>query len=127
MQKKTVKNNLIPAIKKDLKSFMLEEKGGASKQTLISMGALLAGIDVVGFLSKVVAGAQLSALHDHCDPGHGSGGAVGWGVHSSADGVPESHCSGHSSHDSHDSDDGWGGWHGSVNVAHKNYVYLNYG
>lgn len=120
MQKKIAKNNIIPAIKKDLKSFMLEEKGGASKQTLISMGALLAGIEVVGFLSKVVVGAQISALHDHCDPGHGSvghGSGWSWSAHSSADGVPESHCSSHSS----------GGGHSSVNGAHKNYIYLNYG
>ena len=114
------KRNLIPEIKKDLKSFMLEEKGGASKQTLISLGALLAGIEIVGVLSKIVAGAQISALHDHCDPGHGSDGG-GWhgSGHSSADGVPESHCSGHGS------GGGWG--HGSANTAHKNYVYLNYG
>lgn len=118
MQKKTVKNNIIPAIKKDLKSFMLEEKGGASKQTLISMGALLAGIEVVGFLSKVVAGAQVSALHDHCDPAH-SNRSSGWSVHSSADGVPESHCNAHTSSS--------GGWHRNAGVAHKNYVYLNYG
>ena len=47
-------NKLIPSIKKDLKSFMLEEKGGASKHTLISMGALLAGIEIVSVFSKIV-------------------------------------------------------------------------
>ena len=118
------KRNLIPKIKKDLKSFMLEEKGGASKQTLISLGALLAGIEIVGVLSKIVAGAQISALHDHCDPGHSSiSGGGHKSTHSSADGIPESHCSGHGSA-GHGS--GWS-WHGSVNPAHKNYVYLNYG
>ena len=114
MSENIKKRNLIPTIKKDMKSFMLEEKGGASKQKLISFGALLAGIEVIGVISDVVSGAQLYTLHDHCDPGHGS---AAYSAHSSADGVPESHCSSH----------GNGGWHGSVNTAHKNFVYLNYG
>ena len=115
MPKYKSKKSLIPSIKKDLKSFMLEEKGGASKQKLISFGALLAGIEVIGVISDVVSGVQVSALHDHCDPGHGS---ASGGAHSSADGVPESHCSSHGS----------GGWsHRSVNAAHKNFIYLNYG
>lgn len=113
----TKANKLIPSIKKDLKSFMLEEKGGASKQALISFGALLAGIEVIGFLSKIVSGATISALHDHCDPGHYSGHGNG-AKHSSADGIPSSHCSSTVS-------SGWG--HGSFNPEHKNSVFLNYG
>ncbi len=115
------KRNLIPEIKKDLKSFMLEEKGGASKQTLISLGALLAGIEIVGVLSKVVTGAQISAIHDHCDPGHNSHGSGCGTAHSSADGVPESHCSA-SSHASC----GWS-HRSSPNPSHKNNLILNYG
>ncbi|MCK5063105.1 MAG: hypothetical protein KAR23_04190 [Candidatus Aenigmarchaeota archaeon] len=114
------KKELIPSITKDLKSFMLEERGGASKQALISFGALLTGIEIVGFLSNVVSGARISALHDHCDPGHKS---VKYGSacaqHSSANADPASHCSAHCSRK---------GWeHNSINAGHKNYVYLNYG
>ena len=118
MSENKSKKELIPSITKDLKSFMLEERGGASKQALISFGALLTGIEVVGFLSSVVSGAQISALHDHCDPGHGSNNG-GWGVHSSADAVPASHSSAHRNYK------GWD--HNSVNAGHQNYVYLNYG
>ena len=114
------KKELIPSITKDLKSFMLEERGGASKQALISFGALLTGIEVVGFLSSVVSGAQISALHDHCDPGHRSvKNGNGSSAHSSADADPASHCS------AHRNAKGWE--HNSINAGHKNYVYLNYG
>jgi len=112
---------MLPKIKKELKSFILEEKGGAQKQVLISLGAMFAGTEALALFSKIVAGQTISAKHDHCDPGHASGGG-GWSsYHSSADGVPASHCSA-GAH-------GSGGWaaHGNVNVAHKNYVYLSYG
>ena len=109
---------MLPKIKKELKSFILEEKGGAQKQVLISLGAMFAGMEALALFSKIVAGQTISAKHDHCDPGHYNSGYSGWGAHSSADGVPASHCSAHSS-------GGWG--HTSVNSAHKNYVYLSYG
>jgi len=106
---------MLPKIKKELKSFILEEKGGAQKQVLISLGAMFTGIEALALFSKIVAGQTISVKHDHCDPGHNSG----YGPrHSSADGVPASHCSAHGS-------SGWA--HGSAGVAHKNYVYLSYG
>ena len=124
---------LLPRIKKELKSFILEEKGGAQKQVLISLGAMFAGIEALALFSKIVAGQTISVKHDHCDPGHGSGitghGSGGWGHtsatrHSSADGVPASHCS----VNSHVSGVNIGGsQHISGNAAHKNYVYLSYG
>jgi len=105
-------SDLIPKIKKELKSFILEEKGGAQKQVLISMGAMLVGLEALNLLSQVVSGANISAKHDHCDPGHGSG----MYSHSSANGVPISHCSAHAS----------GGWGGQANVAHTNNVVISY-
>ena len=109
---------MLPKIKKELKSFILEEKGGAQKQILISLGAMFAGMEALALFSKIVAGQTISAKHDHCDPGHSSVGG-GWhgSAHSSADGVPASHCSTHGS----------GKYGGSTNAAHKNYVYLSYG
>ena len=109
---------MLPKIKKELKSFILEEKGGAQKQVLISLGAMFAGIEALALFSKIVAGQTISVKHDHCDPGHGSDGGWHGNAHSSADGVPVSHCNQHSSN-------GWG--HANVNVAHKNYIYLSYG
>ncbi len=107
---------MLPKIKKELKSFILEEKGGAQKQVLISLGAMFAGLEALNLVSKIVSGGTISAKHDHCDPGHGSS-SGGWGAHSSADGVPQSHCS---------ASTGDGGW-GSVNPVHKNYILLSYG
>jgi len=78
---------------------------------------MFAGIEALALFSKIVAGQTISAKHDHCDPGHGSDGGWHGSAHSSADGVPASHCSTHSN----------SGWHSSVNAAHKNYVYLSYG
>jgi len=122
---------ILPKIKKELKSFILEERGGASKHFLISLGAMLTGIETLALFSKIVAGQTISAKHDHCDPGHSSGsthGSGGWGHcnasrHSSADGVPASHCSA----TSHVSAGNPGLTHISANAAHKSYVYLSYG
>lgn len=110
---------ILPKIKKEIKSFILEEGGGASKQALISLGAIFAGIEALALFSRIVAGQTISVKHDHADAGHGSGGGTG-GVHSSADGTPAIHSSA-SAHLS----GGWG--HGSTNAAHVSYVYLSYG
>jgi hypothetical protein len=116
-------SDLIPKIKKELKSFILEEKGGAQKQVLISMGAMLVGLESLNIISQVVWGANISSRHDHCDPGHGSAGSAGWhgSAHCNADGVPTSHCSQHSNNPT--------GWqtHASINPGHTNNVVLNYG
>ncbi len=107
---------MLPEIKKELKSFILEEKGGAQKQVLISLGAMLAGLEALNLVSQIVSGATISAKHDHCDPGHISS---GWGsMHSNADGVPSSHCNSHANS---------AGWNSYPNVAHKNYIVLSYG
>ncbi|MBN2094954.1 MAG: hypothetical protein JW727_02805 [Candidatus Aenigmarchaeota archaeon] len=119
---------MIPAIKKELRSFILEEKGGAQKQVLISLGAMLAGLDALNVVSHMVTGANISSKHDHCDPGHSSGhsngasGYSGWHgsgtSHSNADGVPSSHCN-DSAHGSNS--------HRDANAAHGNNIVLNYG
>jgi hypothetical protein len=113
--------SLIPQIKKDVESFLLEEKGEISKHKIISFGALLSGLAALNIVTKIVAGQQISALHDHCDPGHKSG-TGGWSGlsnrHSSANGVPQGHCSstGHGS-----------SGHGSSNAAHGSNIVFNYG
>ncbi len=131
--------SMLPKIKKELKSFILGESGGASKQALISMGAMFAGFEALNLFSKGM-GADISSKHDHCDPGHSeahnSGTRGGWGhwsseAHSSADGVPASHCDA-SNHGSGNSGSGSAGWghgnnHRSANASHKNYIVLNYG
>lgn len=127
-------SSIIPQIKKELKSFILEEKGGAQKQVLISMGAMLAGLEALNIISQMVSGANISSKHDHCDPGHSSahGDCPGWyccdlstAQHSSANGVPSSHCSasagsGHLNSCNYD-------LHYSANAAHSNNIVLNYG
>ncbi|ODS42675.1 MAG: hypothetical protein MSIBF_05075 [Candidatus Altiarchaeales archaeon IMC4] len=108
---------MIPTIKKDVASFLLEEKGEVSKHQIISFGALLSGLAALNIMTKVVAGQNISALHDHCDPGHGSG----WygSAHSNADAQPVGHCN--INHGS------YGGWATSANAAHNNNIVLNYG
>jgi hypothetical protein len=106
---------IVPKIKREIESFILDERGGASKQALVSLGAMFAGIEALALFSKFVSGQTISVKHDHADPGHASG---GWGAHSSADGVPASHSSSHGSA-------GWGSSGG--NAAHLNYVYISYG
>jgi len=127
---------LLPKIKKEINDFILQEKGGASQQALISLGAIFVGIEALTLFSKIVAGATINVRHDHSDAAtsaHGSATACGgWSTHasgsthSSADGVPSLH----SSAPAHGS--GTGGWagHGSVggqNAAHSNSVWLSYG
>jgi hypothetical protein len=117
--------SIIPEIKKDIKSFFLEERGDISKQVLISFGALVAGMGALSLLSKAVGARTISIKHDHCDPGHGSahGNSSPISTHSSANGVPSSHCSSHGSYASA----GWAGAHASVNAAHTSNAYITYG
>ena len=123
---------LLPKIKKEINDFILQEKGGASQQALISLGAIFVGIEALTLFSKIVAGATINVRHDHSDAGvghysvacnaaHRSGTA-----HSSADGVPSLHSSG-AAHGSY-ANSGWG-VHASTstNTAHSNSVWLSYG
>jgi hypothetical protein len=135
----------LPSLKLDLKSFILDEKGGIQPNTLVSIGAVLGGLQILAFLIKSVKAASISAKHDHCDPGHSSETTVnqycGWGcghashssrMHSSADGSPTAHCSATSGHASYGASQvsTWQtstGAHSSANAGHNNAVYLTYG
>jgi len=108
-----IMGGIIPKIKREIESFILDERGGASKQALVSLGAMFAGIEALALFSKFVSGQTISVKHDHADPGHSN--SCGWGCHSSADGVPASHSSASG-----------GGWT-SMNAGHVNYVYISYG
>ncbi len=114
--KKERKRGLIPAIKKDVESFLLEERGDISKQVLISLGAMIAGIESMNLATKAVNAQSISAKHQHCDPPHCSGGGGGWHGSCHSNGCNPAHGS-HSS----------GRTHGSVNPAHANNIVLNYG
>lgn len=146
---------ITPKIKKDLESFILDERGDISKQTLISFGALVAGLQAVSLFSQAVSGQAIQARHDHCDPGaaafHGNSTGHGSDVHanvdpphssgtahSSADGEPAAHCS-WTDHGSADAAhcSGYTGGHTSIhcqatdhasgNAAHQNAMWLIYG
>lgn len=104
---KAKKSGVIPAIKKDIQAFILEERGDIHKQTMISLGALLAGLEAMSLFSKTASAQSITAKHSHCDPTHCSGG--GW----------HSNCGGCT----HTSGSGWG----SGNPSHMNNIVLNYG
>lgn len=99
------KRGILPSIKKDIQAFILEERGDISKQTLVSLGALIASLEAMSLLSKTASAQSITAKHSHCDPAHCSA-PGGWVTHGS-----------------------WGGCqHGSnANPAHINNIVLNYG
>jgi len=91
--------DLIPSLKKKASSFMKEERGTISKQSLMSVGAAVSAIAAAGLLAKEADAAAIS-------------------ISSSDDGVnvvataSHSHHSSHSSHGSHGSHSSHGS-HGS--------------
>lgn len=125
---KAKKSGVIPAIKKDILSFILEERGAISKQVMISLGALIASLEAMSLLSKTASAQSITAKHSHCDPAHCSGGGGGhtsYAACTSNQQVPnlQSPISGWGTHCS-----GGGGWgHTSYNPGHGNNIVLNYG
>lgn len=113
--KKRLADKLIPKIRKDISSFLFEEKGDISKQVLISFGAILAGLEALNLVTKVASGQSISAKHQHCDPAHYSGGGWHGSVHTN---------SAYSCTPVHYSSGGWGY---SINPGHTNNISLTYG
>ena len=98
----------LPAIRKTVSSFLLEEEGKISKQSLLKLGAVVGGISAMTGIanaahSQNVAHSQavsmsystptITATHSHYDPAHSS--HASHAAHSS-------HSS-HASHSSHSS------------------------
>lgn len=67
---------MLPQIKKRLKSFILEEEGKISKQSVLKIGSVLV-FSILGSANHVFGGCGCGCAPDPCAGGGGSGGSCG--------------------------------------------------
>ncbi|MDD3087439.1 MAG: hypothetical protein PHP89_02615 [Candidatus Omnitrophica bacterium] len=109
---------VLPAIKKDIKNFLLSEEGRVSKNNMIKIGMGLAVLgSMMGFSASTASAGHDSGFFNNPDRGgHSSHGAHGSHGSHTSHGAHGSHGS-HSAHSSH----GAHGSHGSHN-NHANHA-----
>jgi len=57
--------NKLPTVKKKITGFLLEEHGRISKQSMLSLGAILAGAAIGAELPAKIVDAQIATSHTH--------------------------------------------------------------